>query len=116
MHRPYRAPELLFGAKTYDPKALDLWALGTIIAVMFGPPRLPQHNDEGEDEDDESDDEEAYRYDDPLEPPPPVDPAIPRRTLFDSALGDLGLAGSIFRLRGSPSPSTWPVRSLSSFP
>lgn len=34
---------------------------------------------------------------------------MPRCTLFNNSFGDIGLAASIFRLRGSPSYS-WPVR------
>ncbi|EIW72037.1 hypothetical protein TREMEDRAFT_24220, partial [Tremella mesenterica DSM 1558] len=31
----YRAPELLFGDKTYDPQAIDIWAAGCTLAEFF---------------------------------------------------------------------------------
>jgi hypothetical protein len=33
-----------------------------------------------------------------------------RYSLFDGSRGDIGLAWSIFRARGSPTPENWPVR------
>ena len=96
--RPYRAPELLFGPTTYDPFPLDLWSLGTVIAELFD---IQIHRDWG-------DDEEASSPD-PVEEPP-------RRTLFDSTYGDIGLAASIFRIRGVPVKETWPVRYFSACP
>lgn len=34
----YRSPELLLGASVYDPKALDVWSVGCIVAEMVGQP------------------------------------------------------------------------------
>lgn len=31
----YRAPELLFGSRTYD-QSVDIWALGAILAELLG--------------------------------------------------------------------------------
>jgi hypothetical protein len=75
---------------TYNPFAIDLWALGTVIAGFFLPDQL--HN---------ASMGEVEEQDEDVEPP--------RDTLFDSAYGDLGLAASIFRIRGTPNPETWPV-------
>lgn len=66
--RPYRAPELLFGAHAYDAPAIDLWGLGVYLADIL-------------------------RGSTPL---------------FNTSFGDIGLAASIFRVRGHPSHS-WPV-------
>jgi len=33
----------------------------------------------------------------------------PRTTQFDDGFGDIGLAGSIFRLLGTPTTNNWPV-------
>lgn len=33
--RQYRAPELLFGAMLYDGSAVDMWAMGCIVAELF---------------------------------------------------------------------------------
>ena len=30
----YRSPEVLLGASEYDPKALDIWSVGCIVAEM----------------------------------------------------------------------------------
>jgi len=103
--RPYRAPELLFGPRTYDALATDLWAAGCVIAEMFhmGTPSPPYSDVDHVEERGEEDD-------DPLETP--VDSTEIRATLFDSTFGNLGLAASIFRLRGSPNRHTWPVGPL----
>jgi hypothetical protein len=65
------------------------------ITDMFRPVPLPDSDSEDEDEDV-----------DPLEEVirPPV-----RTTLFDDGFGDIGLAGSIFRVLGTPTEETWPV-------
>jgi serine/threonine protein kinase len=112
---PYRAPELLFGTRSYDPFAIDLWSVGATFAEFFTPLRLCSDD---EDEDDgfgeETDPEEKDK------PPPPfIVPSIPpsisssrwhRDSLFDGTRGELGLAWSIFKIRGTPTADTWPVR------
>ena len=111
--RPYRAPETLFGTQTYDPFAVDSWSLGVLFADFFT--RLRFNLDVDDVEDDFVSDEE-------------IDPALPpfavpqeyymgargvwsRDSLFDASRGSIGLAWSIFKVRGSPSPEDWPVRS-----
>jgi serine/threonine protein kinase len=95
MNRRWRAPELLFSPTTYDPFALDLWGIGVVITDMFRP--IPFPNSDSEDEDEDEDPlEEVIR--------PPA-----RTTLFDDDFGDIGLAGSIFRVLGTPTAETWPV-------
>ena len=111
LFRPYRAPELLFGVRKYDATACDLWALGTTIAEFFT--TLHRHPLLG-DFDDESDTEErgdptkAYLFDELPEPWSRTE--WERYSLFDGSRGDIGLAWSIFRTRGSPTQETWPVR------
>jgi hypothetical protein len=39
-----------------------------------------------------------------------------RYSLFDGSRGDIGLAWSIFRTCGSPTPENWPVRFVSTRP
>ncbi len=96
-HSPYRAPELLFGARTYDPYAVDMWSLGCTFAEFFTP-LLP--------EDDE--DEDYY-------PPELCDanPTLVRKALFDGTRGEIGLAWSIFKILGTPTEDSWPVGLLS---
>jgi serine/threonine protein kinase len=104
-HRPYRPPELIFAAKTYNPLALDLWALGATLAEFFTPiespekpsPRPSPPSDSGHWGYEMSDDEEELH-------------SAPRRqTLFDGSRTDFALAGSIFKLLGTPTIDTWPV-------
>jgi serine/threonine protein kinase len=94
MTRRWRAPELLFSPTSYDAYALDIWGIGVVITDMFRPIPLPDSDEEDEDEDPLE--EEVKR--------PPV-----RTTLFDDGFGDIGLAGSIFRVLGTPTAETWPV-------
>ena len=55
--------------------------------------------------DDASDEEEELR--DPLDEDD--SPRLVRKPLFDDRYGDIGLAGSIFRVLGTPADETWPV-------
>ncbi|KAF7436081.1 hypothetical protein PC9H_002907 [Pleurotus ostreatus] len=124
---PYRAPELLFGARSYDLHAVDLWSLGASIVEFFTPLQLFEEDEEDpsfafpssnsqpsatnlSDESDES------------EEPEPIQPFIlPRATivlsprcrwtrhsLFDASRGEIGLAWSIFKIRGTPTEESWP--------
>lgn len=98
--RRFRAPELLFSPKTYDACALDLWAIGVVITDFLFYVPIPDSDSEDEDE-----------LEDPFDP---FEEEIifrprPRRILFDASYGDIGLAGNIFRVLGTPSEETWPV-------
>jgi serine/threonine protein kinase len=107
--RPYRAPELLFGTRSYDPFAIDLWSFGATFAEFFTPLRLLDSDISALDE--ENSDVEEFQ------PPRPffvarnvgLDARWVRNTLFNSSRGELGLAWSIFRVRGTPTPAIWPV-------
>ena len=80
----------------YDAKAIDIWAVGCVFAELFDV-QIPS---EVEDEDEAGDEEEDGSS---------RTSTSSRRTIFDSTFGPLGLAGSIFRLRGSPTADNWPV-------
>ena len=54
---------------------------------------------------DGSDEEEELR--DPLDEDD--SPRLVRKPLFDDRYGDIGLAGSIFKVLGTPTSETWPV-------
>jgi len=84
----YRAPELLFGARDYDPYATDLWSLGVLCAEFFAAVGA-----RGSDSDLETDEEDN----------------LYRASLFDATRGSIGLAWSIFRIRGTPTEEIWPA-------
>jgi serine/threonine protein kinase len=103
--RSYRAPELLFGSHAYDPFALDKWSLGVAIASFFthiGPTRLPSP---------ESDEEQFtpsfMKYVSRVG-------SVKREALFEGGFSDFALIGSIFKIMGTPTLDTWPVRQKTS--
>ncbi|KAH8992396.1 kinase-like protein [Lactarius akahatsu] len=105
---PYRAPELLFGARKYDAMACDLWSLGATFAEFFTTLHRRATSDGLDDDNEErGDPTNAYLSD---ELPWAFSPSQwERYSLFDGSRGDIGLAWSIFRIRGSPTPETWPT-------
>lgn len=120
-HRSYRPPELLFGSRTYSPATLDLWSLATTISEFFTPFETPtpaSRSSSASSED--SYDVKQRRFE--RTPPPPFDGGsdeeeeagekLQRKTLFQSGGSDFLLAGSIFRVLGTPTAESWPVRDL----
>lgn len=111
---PYRAPETIFGPHTYDPFAVDLWSLGALIAEFFTRLRFDV---EDEEDDDVGGGSTVGNPDAPFTPY-----FIPqafyagargswsRDSLFDASRGSIGLAWSIFKIRGTPCEANWPVR------
>ncbi|OJA08342.1 hypothetical protein AZE42_07126 [Rhizopogon vesiculosus] len=122
--RPYRAPELLFGSRKYDAFAIDCWSLGATLAEFFTSVRLfnlLDDEDFGFEEDEQSDsgDENPVRPAEPFIIPKRLRVGDPsnrwaRDSLFDSTRGEIGLAWSIFKTRGSANEANWP--SFSSLP
>ncbi|THH11047.1 hypothetical protein EW145_g898 [Phellinidium pouzarii] len=112
---PFRAPELLFGPRTYDACATDLWSLGCTIAHFFTPIRLLRKSYYDEDEDDlNASDEDAFPDASGFVLPKDLG-SITFRTaewmrlpLFDGRQGSIGLVWSIFKLRGTPNSEIWP--------
>lgn len=95
--RPYRAPELLFGSRSYNPIASDRWSLGATISSFFTHvgPTMPPSPDS---------DEPRLSFMASL----PSGPIV-RSTLFDGGFSDFALIGSMFKIRGTPTLETWPV-------
>lgn len=110
--RPYRAPETLFGARGYNPFELDLWSLGATVAEFFTPLRFMSDDDP---EDGSSDEENEGDGRISSQPPfinwPSVGErgAWVRESLFDAQRGSIGLAWSIFKVRGTANDENWPV-------
>jgi serine/threonine protein kinase len=128
--RPYRAPELLFGADSYSPMLIDLWALGATLCEFFTPMMYaPMDSTIVVDIDSLQNSEttrlEPYNFG-KVETPESVSSEDEKRsewsfasmrkgamwtrqTMFDGGRGEIGLAGSIFRLLGTPGEEDWPV-------
>ncbi|KAG2144672.1 kinase-like domain-containing protein [Suillus bovinus] len=115
---PYRAPELLFGPRSYDAFAIDSWSLGATFAEFFTSVRLfnPLDDEDFDFEGDElsdSDDNSPSKSAEPFIIPKRLRVGDPtnrwtRDSLFDSTRGEIGLAWSIFKTRGSPNETNWP--------
>jgi len=107
--RPYRAPELLFAARKYDAMACDLWSLGATFAEFFTTLHRRAISDGFDDDNDEErGDPTVAKLSDEL--PWAWSPSQwERYSLFDGSRGDIGLAWSIFRIRGSPTAENWPT-------
>ena len=93
--------------------ACDLWSLGATFAEFFTTlHRRAIYNDDDDndgDNEDRGDPTKAYLS---RELPWASPSEWERYSLFDGSRGDIGLAWSIFRIRGSPTPENWPVRFL----
>ena len=89
--------------------ACDLWSLGATFAEFFTTLHRRAISDDGDDNDDDvGDPTKAYLSD---ELPWAWSPSQwERYSLFEGSRGDIGLAWSIFRIRGSPTPENWLVR------
>ncbi|KAF5352566.1 hypothetical protein D9756_006173 [Leucocoprinus leucothites] len=104
----YRAPELLFGSRNYDPFAVDRWSFGATLASFFTPLRLVSPDDDLED-----DFSQQEVQNEPFIVPCHLNLTSPdthwsRDTLYDSSRSEIGLAWSIFKIHGTPNEDTWP--------
>lgn len=82
---------------------LDIWALGVILAECHVRARAMTVSSFGSDDSDPDID--------PLDGdvrPVSRNSTRPAR-LFDDTFGEVGLAASIFRVLGTPTPDSWPV-------
>ena len=110
--RPYRAPELLFGPRTYDAFATDIWSLGAVCAEFFTALRLTPQDEEFDERNNDIVVEEDKGK--PFILPKHTRAGDPnarwrRDPLFNGRQGEIGLAWSIFKIRGTPTHDTWPV-------
>ncbi|WVQ83680.1 hypothetical protein IAT38_005823 [Cryptococcus sp. DSM 104549] len=90
----YRAPELLFTPVSYDASKVDVWAAGCVIAQFFRAFVLASSDQEYDPPDGPRGGEGGEQVGE-------------RKPLFDASFGALGLAASIFKLRGTPDSSNW---------
>ncbi|KAA1100039.1 hypothetical protein PGT21_028222 [Puccinia graminis f. sp. tritici] len=119
---PYRPPELLFGSRSYSPLALDIWSFGALIAEFYTPMERSEDESISRDSTPPTTDNRGlrtgtvmdwYSTSDLTDPSSAVQecaqtgPVI-RKTLFEGSIGDIGLAGSIFKILGTPDSTTWP--------
>lgn len=103
----------MFGPHTYDAFAIDLWSLGGVFAEFFTALRLTRLDEDGEEDGDiVAEDEDGsipfilskdIRAGDP-------NARWQRDPLFNGRKGEIGLAWSIFKIRGTPTVDTWPVK------
>lgn len=109
--RPYRAPELLYGPKTYDPFAIDLWSLGATISQFFTAICLTREDSDIEDvtPSDRRDIVNGMILPHDLSSVSLRTAQWSRTTLFSSERGDIGLLWSIYSSRGTPNDDIWPV-------
>jgi len=115
--RPYRAPELLFGPKTYDAFAADMWSAGATFADFFRPLQQQLDDvDEWDGCDEEAEEDQQQHTSLPFvflrSPPPSRITSWHRLPLFNADRGDIGLAWSIFKVRGTPNEMNWPVNAV----
>ncbi|CAK5275659.1 unnamed protein product [Mycena citricolor] len=107
---PYRAPELLFGVRSYEPACVDLWSFGTILAEMFTTLRLDSESysyDNGEAVPSAQPDDQPFVVPGSVRVGQP-ETAWARDPLFNGYRGELALIWSIFKMRGTPTDETWP--------
>jgi serine/threonine protein kinase len=110
--RSYRAPETIFSATDYDPYAVDTWSLGAICAEFFTPVRFIPNDLENSDDPLVYEDEENETWPSFINPPASSSQRGRwlREPIFNAKKGSIGLAWSIFKTRGTPNDSIWPVR------
>lgn len=104
----------MFGPKTYDASAADMWSVGATFAEFFRPLKQQLDVDGWDDDYEEGAEEDGEQH-----------TALPfillqssspsqitswcRLPLFNAERGDIGLAWSIFQVRGTPNETNWPV-------
>lgn len=121
---PYRAPELLFASREYDPFAVDLWALGATLAeffTAFETAKVSRSSSTSSSKssvysEDSNEDYEHGTSSGNIENGQDQIGKQRRRPLFDNGNGfsEFALIGSIFKILGTPTVESWPVRLLPS--
>lgn len=97
----------MFGTRTYDPLAIDLWSLGATFAQFFTALRLCDDDTEI-DTNLEPDDAPPTPFIVPKYPRSNLSAQWTRDSLFNGERGEIGLAWSIFKIFGTPTAESWP--------
>ncbi|GAA6020578.1 hypothetical protein JCM10207_008674 [Rhodosporidiobolus poonsookiae] len=105
----YRAPELAFASRAYFAPALDLWATATTLAELFRPLELPSPPSPSSSEEPNGSHADDWRKVGAVHAHRSGhETRLERKTLFQGAASDFLLAGSIFKVVGTPTIETWP--------
>lgn len=90
---------------------MDLWSLGATCAEFFTALRLRSDENDAYDSDEDVDETSTHLRQAFILPEDGwQDLSWSRDSLFNAERGSIGLAWSIFKIRGSPTVETWPVR------
>ena len=119
--RPYRAPELMYSPKKYDPVGSDLWSMGVTMAIFYAPIHLELDEDESSDSQSSSASSKEQPSTSSVRSTPgyiipvglssiPLHTKWRRDALFDATRGEIAMLWSIFQLMGTPTQDSWPVR------
>lgn len=119
--RPYRAPELMYSPKKYDPAGADLWSMGVTMAIFYAPIHLELDEDGSSDSRSSSASSKEQRSPSSVRSTPgyvipvglssiPLHATWRRDALFIATRGEIAMLWSIFRLMGTPTEDSWPVR------
>jgi hypothetical protein len=90
-----------------------MWSVGVTFADFFRPLKQQLDADEWDDDCDEEAEEDGQHTTLPFiflqSPSPSRITSWCRLPLFNAERGDIGLAWSIFKVRGTPNETNWPV-------
>lgn len=97
-----------------------MWSLGATFAECFRPLKeqlddVDEWNDERDEEVEDDEQHEAPPFIFLRNAPPTRIASWRRLPLFNADRGDIGLAWSIFKVRGTPNETNWPVNAVNPY-